>query len=71
MNKVFMVVGDDGFEGHGGTVFGMYPTLKLAEARLKSLERLYEEGEDGAKYMSTQMVEVGTDGADFRVQIGG
>jgi hypothetical protein len=71
MNKVFMVVGDDGFDGHGGVVFGMYPTIDLAEARLKVLESLYKKGIDGAKYMSTRMVEVGADGADFRVAIGG
>jgi hypothetical protein len=71
MNKVFMVVGDDGFDGHGGTVFGMYPSYELAEIRLENLERLYEDGQDGCKFMGIQMVEVGADGRDFRLQIGG
>jgi hypothetical protein len=71
MNKVFMVVGDDGFDGHGGVVFGMYPSYELAETRLENLERLYEDGQDGCKFMGIQMVEVGADGRDFRLEIGG
>jgi len=71
MNKVYIVYGDNGFEDHGATVFGMYPTEDAAKRRVEELEDLYEKGEDGAKFLSYNMVQVGHQGTDFRLQIGG
>jgi hypothetical protein len=71
MNKVYIVYGDDGFDGHGAVVYGMYPTESAAAARVADLERLYEAGEDGNQFLGYRMVEVGAGGSDFRLQIGG
>lgn len=71
MNKVYIVYGDDGFEGHGATVFGMYPTEEAAKWRVEELRDLYDKGEDGCKYLGYNMVQVGSQGSDFRLQIGG
>jgi hypothetical protein len=71
MNKVFVVYGDDGFDGHGATVFGMYQTEAAARERVSRLEDLYAQGEDGCKYLGYSMVEVAAGGSDFRLQIGG
>jgi len=72
MNKVYIVYGDDGLDGHGATLYGMYPTEDAAAARLAYLERLYEaELGDGNRFMGYRMVEVGAGGSDFRLQIGG
>jgi hypothetical protein len=71
MNTVYIVAGDNGFGNSGNCVFGLYPTQELAEARLKRLEELRDEGEDGAEYMYIQTVEVGPEGGDCRVYIEG
>ena len=71
MNKVYIVHGDDGFEGHGAVVYGMYQTGEAAAARVAELERLYEAGEDGNRFLGYSMVEVGAGGSGFRLQIGG
>jgi hypothetical protein len=71
MNKVYIVYGDDGFDGHGATVYGMYPTESQAKARVADLERLYKAGEDGNRFLGYSMVEVGSNGSDIRIQIGG
>ena len=71
MNTVYIVAGDNGSGNSGNCVFGLYPTQALADARLAKLTGLYAEGEDGAEYMYIQTVEVGSEGADCNVYIGG
>jgi hypothetical protein len=71
MNTVYIVAGDNGAGNSGNAVFGLYPTEALAKARLDSLRKLFDEGEDGAEYMYIQTVEVGPEGGDCRVLIEG
>jgi len=67
MTKVYIVAGDD---DSGATIFGMYPTEQQAQERTKSLEELYEQGEDGHQYMYYTAVELGPNGSDLRLSIG-
>lgn len=71
MNKVYIVYGDDGLDGHGAVVYGMYPKEEAAAARVADLERLYEAGEDGNRFLGYSMVYLFAGGSDFRLQIGG
>jgi hypothetical protein len=71
MTKVYIVYGDDGLDGHGAVVYGMYQTESAAAARVAYLERLYEAGLGaGNQFLGYRLVEVGA-GGDFHLQIGG
>ena len=69
--SIFMVLGDNGSGNSGNTVFGLYPTQKLARKRLSHLKAEYENGEDGAEYMWFEEVKTGPEGVDCRVAVEG
>jgi hypothetical protein len=69
--QVFLVLGDNGGGNSGNSVFGVYPTQELAEARVAKLEALYKAGEDGCECMWVDMVSVGAEGADCRIPVEG
>ena len=72
MNTFYIVVGDNGSGNSGNAVFGIYPTEALAEARIKVLQDLYEDGEGGAEYVYMDKIEnVGTKGADCDISVCG
>jgi hypothetical protein len=58
--KVYMVLGDNGLGNSGNAVFGLYPTLTLAEDRIRRLE----EEEEAAQYMYIKTVDYGPNGGD-------
>ena len=67
--KVYFVLGDNGLGNSGNAVFGIYPTLELAQARLANLR--YKEGEAGAEYMWISLLDEGPDGADCDIDVCG
>ena len=69
--SIFMVLGDNGGGNSGNAVFGLYPTQELAEKRLRHLQVLFENGEDGAEYMWITEVLVGPEGVDCCVPVEG
>jgi len=69
--SIFMVLGDNGFGNSGNMIFGLYPTQELAEKRLRHLQVLFENGEDGAEYMWIKQVFTGPAGVDCRVAVEG
>jgi hypothetical protein len=64
MTKVYIVAGDNGMGNSGHVVLGLYPTEELARKRMAECK-----GEE-AEYIYYDVVEVGPEGADFRVSIG-
>ena len=69
--KVYFVLGDNGLGNSGNAVFGIYPTLELAQARLAYLKGEYNQGESGAEYMWISLLDVGPDGADCDIDVCG
>jgi hypothetical protein len=65
MNKVFIVMGDNGSGNSGNVVLGLYPTEELARKRVSECQ-----GEQ-AEYVYFDVVEVGEAGADCRVAVEG
>jgi len=66
MTKIYLVGGDNGAGNSGHTVFGIYPTEALAQARVAALEAV-----GAAEYIYYQGFVTGPEGADFKFSVEG